>query len=220
MLLDAVLVGAALAGALTGWRRGFVMPLIAVAGVVIGLSALYAGPGASLVPAGAAGIGLGAAVVGIAGGFILRIGSAIASVVHRVGVLRAADNVLGVPLGAATGLVGAYVALAAVLSVDVVLAPLHGKASIDDVAVAAVRAAITAQPQFGVIAEPAVLDEMATVIAKGAIPRDQLASYAGTLAFYEDTVRPQLLGSALGPVMVSLGQYLPIVGRHIDYPTK
>lgn len=220
MLLDAALVGAALAGALAGWRRGFVMPLIAVSGVVLGLSALYAGPGSSLVPAGAAGIGMGAAVVGIAGGFILRIGSAIASVVHRIGVLRAADNVLGAPLGAATGLVGAYIALAALLSVDAVLAPLHGKGSIDDVAVAAVRAAISAQPQFGVIAEPAVLDELAAAIAKGAIPREQLATYAGTLAFYEDTVRPQLLASALGPLVVTAGQHLPVVGRQLDYPTK
>src|SRR6266545_83768 len=104
MVLDVALVGATLAGALAGWRRGFVMPIIATAGVVLGLSTLYAGPGASFVPAGAAGLGLGAAVVGIAGGFVLRIGSAIASVVHRVGLLRAADNVLGLPLGAATGL--------------------------------------------------------------------------------------------------------------------
>lgn len=220
MLVDIALVGAVLAGALAGWRRGFVMPLVALAGVVLGLSALYAGPGSSFVPAGAAGIGLGAAVVGIAGGFVLRIGSAIASVVHRIGLLRAADNVLGVPLGAATGLVGAYIALAAVVSVDVVLAPLHGKGSIDDVAVAAVRAAITAQPQFGVIVDPAVLDEMAAAIATQAIPREQLASYAGTLAFYEDTVRPQLLASALGPLIVGAGQYLPVVGRHLDYPTK
>lgn len=220
MLVDVALIGATAAGALAGWRRGFVMPLIAIAGMVLGLSTLYAGPGSSFVPAGAAGIGMGAAVVGIAGGFVLRIGSGIASVVHRVSVLRAADNVLGLPLGAATGLFGAYMALAAVVSVDVVLAPLHGKASIDDVAVAAVRAAITAQPQFAVIADPAVLDEMAAAIAKGAIPREQLADYGGTLAFYEDTVRPQLLASVLGPVIVGFGQYLPIVGRQLDYPTK
>ncbi len=220
MLLDVALIGATLAGALAGWRRGFVTPLIATAGVVLGLSTLYAGPGSSVVPAGALGIGIGAAVVGIAGGFLLRIGSAIASVVHRISVLRAADNVLGVPLGAATGLVGAYIALAALLSIDIVLAPLHGKASIDDVAVAAVRAAITAQPQFGVIADPAMLDEMAAAIAKNALPREELAKYASTLAFYEDTVRPQLLASALGPLIVGAGQYLPVVGRHLDYPTK
>ena len=194
------------------------MPLIGVGSGLLVLSSVYAGPGASLVPSGAAGLGLGAVLVGIAAGFVLRIASAFSDLVHRVGLLKAADHVLGLPLGIATGFLGAYMALAAVVSVDEALAPLHGKVSIDAAAVAAVRAVVASQPQFGVIAEPAVLDELAVTLAQRAIPREELAKYAQTLAFYEESVRPQLLASVLGPLFVRLGEPLPFVGRQLEYP--
>ena len=68
-----IVVAVVALGAFAGWRRGFIMPLVGVAVGLLGLYALYAGPGASLVPGGVAGIGLGVLVIGIAGTFVLRI---------------------------------------------------------------------------------------------------------------------------------------------------
>lgn len=220
MNIDLVVIAAVALGAFAGWRRGFVMPLIAVAAGLVGLYALYAGPGAGIVPTGTAGIGLGVLVVALAGSLIARIGGVLISLVHRVSVLKAADHTLGVPLGAVTALVGVYVALVAVVSFDAVLAPIHGKPTVDQAAVAAMRAAVAANPQFGVMVDPGILDEMATQVAKSAIPADQLSTIDSTLAFYETDVRPQLLSSALVPAILNVGQYAPFIGRHVAFPMQ
>ena len=219
-MLDLALVAVVALAAFAGWRRGFIGPLFAVALTVFGLYALYAGPGAGLVPSGAAGIGLGVVVIGIASSFVIRIGASLVALVHRVGILKRADHVLGVPMGALTGLVTVYLALVAVVSFDTMLAPFHGKASVDQAAVAAMRAALTANPQFAVMIDPAMLDQLASQVATAAIPADQLAKFDQTLAFYETTVRPQLVSSAIAPVLMAVGERLPFIGRHLEFPTK
>jgi uncharacterized membrane protein required for colicin V production len=219
-MFDIGIAAAVLVSALLGWRKGFIAPLFAVAVTLVGLYALYAGPAAGIVPTGAAGLGLGIVVIGFAATFVTRIGGFLASIVHKVGILKAADQVLGVPLGGATGLVAVYLALVAIVSFDNVIAPLHGKASVDQAAVAAVRAAVAANPQFSVMIDQATLDAMAAQVAKSAIPADQLATFDQTLTTYETNVRPELLASVSAPVILSVGERLPLIGRHVDFPTK
>ncbi|HEY6958248.1 MAG TPA: hypothetical protein VI814_05460 [Candidatus Limnocylindria bacterium] len=219
-MFDLVVVGAVALGAFAGWRRGFVTPLIAVAASLVGLYTLYAGPGQSLVPGGTAGIGLGVIVVTILGGFVLRFASMLVGVVHRVSVLKAGDHVLGVPLGAATALVSVYVALVAVVSFDGLLAPFHGKPTIDEAAVAALKTALAANPQYGVMIDQGTLDAMAAQVTTSAIPADQVAKFDQTLALYEDDVRPALLHSALAPVILGVGEHVPFIGRHVTFPTQ
>lgn len=214
-------IGAAvLISAFLGWRKGFIAPLFAVALTLLGLYALYAGPGKGLVPSGAAGLSLGVVVIGFAATFVTRIGGSLVALVHRVGVLQRADRVLGVPFGALTGLVAAYVAVVAIVSFDNVLAPFHGKATVDQAAVAAMRSAVAANPQFAVMLDPSMLDAMAAQVAKSAIPADQLATFNQTLAFYETTVRPALIASVSAPILLAVGERLPFIGRHLDFPTK
>ncbi len=220
MNIDLVVLVVVALGAFAGWRRGFVMPLIAVGTGLVALYALYAGPGASMVPSGTAGIGLGVLVITLAGTLIGRIGGMLVSLVHRFGILKAADHTLGVPLGAATALVTVYIGLVALVSFDAVLAPIHGKVTVDQAAVAAMRAALAANPQFGVMVDSATLDEMATQVAKSAIPADQLSTIDSTLAFYENDVRPQLLASSLAPMILTVGKYAPFIGRQVQFPTQ
>jgi uncharacterized membrane protein required for colicin V production len=206
--------------AFAGWRKGFVAPLFAVALSLLSLYALYAGPGAGIVPTGTVGIGLGVLVVGLVGSVVGRVGGILVSLVHRVGLLRAADKTLGVPLGALTGLVAVYLALVAVVSFDNLLAPLHGKVSVDQAAVAAVKVALDANPQFAVMLDPGMVDAMATQVAKAAIPADQIQKFDQTLGYYESTVRPQLISSALAPLILSIGERAPLLGRHVVFPDK
>lgn len=219
-MLDLVVVAAVAVGAFAGWRRGFIMPLVAVATSLVGLYALYAGPGQSLVPGGAAGIGLGVIVVTLVGSLIGRFASMLVSLVHRVGVLQRADHVLGVPLGAVTALVTVYIALVAVVSFDGILAPFHGKPTIDQAAVAAMKTALAANPQFSVMMDPGTLDTIAAQVATSAIPADQVAKYDQTLAVYENDVRPQLLHSILAPVILAVGEHAPFIGHKVSYPTE
>lgn len=219
-MIDLVVIAAVALGAFAGWRRGFVMPLVAVGTSLVGLYALYAGPGAGMIPSGTAGIGLGVLLITVAGSLVGRVGGMLAALVARVGVLKAADHTLGLPLGAATALVGVYVALAALVSFDNVLAPLHGKATVDQAAVAALRATLAANPQFSVMIDPSMLDAMASEVATAAIPADQLAKFDVALGFYETTVRPALVGSALAPILIAVGERAPLVGRHVEFPAK
>jgi uncharacterized membrane protein required for colicin V production len=219
-VFDLVVVAVVALTAFVGWRRGFIAPLFALSLSLVGLYAIYAGPGAEMVPSGTAGIGLGVVVLGIASTFLMRIGSTIVGVVHRVGILQKTDHVLGVPMGAVTGVMTVYLALVAIISFDSVIAPLHGKATVDQAAVAAVRAALTANPQFGVMLDAGTLDAMAAQVAKSAVPKDQLAKVAQLLDAYETSVRPALLSSAIAPILLAIGERAPLLGRHVDFPTQ
>jgi uncharacterized membrane protein required for colicin V production len=219
-MLDLAVIAIFAVSAFAGWRKGFLAPLFAIGLSVLGLYVIYNGPAAGAMPTGTAGLGLGVVAVGVASSFVMRIGGVFTSLVHRVKLLNAGDHVLGLPLGAATGLVAVYLGLVAVVSFDTMLAPFHGKPSVDQAAVAAMRAAVAANPQFAVMLDPGTLDAMAKQVAKSAIPADQLATFDQSLAFYEGTARPALLASVSAPIILGLGEHLPFLGRHVDFPTK
>ncbi len=108
----------------------------------------------------------------------------------------------------------------AVISFDAIIAPLHEKATVDQAAVAAVRAAVSANPQFAVMIDPGTLDTLATQVAKSALPADQLSRFDQMLALYETNVRPALLSSAIAPILLGVGEHAPLVGHHVDFPAK
>jgi len=138
--------------------------------------------------------------------------------VYKVPALRRLDQVVGIPLGAVTATVGVYVAVLGVLAVDGWLSPLHGKAAIEIQDVSAVQALAAANPALGMFADPAVLKAMATAATSSPVAADQLAKFDATLAFYEQTVRPELLQSRILPVLLSVGESLPVIGRHAELP--
>jgi len=219
-MADLVIIGAVLFGALAGWRKGFVLPLIALGGALLSIAALYAGPLNGIVPSGTAGLGLGAAALFIGGAVLGRIGGALVGLVYRFQILRRIDKVVGIPLGAATATVAVYVALLGTLALDGWLSPLHGKATIDVQDVSAIQALAAANPSLGIFADPAVLKAMATAATSSPVAADQLAKFDATLAFYEQTLRPELLQSRIVPVLLMLGESLPFIGRHAELPTK
>ena len=59
-----------------------------------------------------------------------------------------------------------------------------------------------------------------TAAAKASIPTEELAKYDAALGFYETSLRPALLSSKLAPALLGLGEHLPVVGQHVDFPTK
>ncbi|HJW49391.1 MAG TPA: CvpA family protein [Candidatus Limnocylindria bacterium] len=219
-MADLVIIGAILFGALAGWRKGFVLPLIALGGALLSIAALYAGPLNGIVPSGTAGLGLGAAALFIGGAVLGRVGGALVGLVYRFQILRRIDKVVGIPLGAVTATVAVYVAILGTLALDGWLSPLHGKAAIEVKDIAAVQALAAANPSLGIFADPAVLQAMATAATSSPVAADQLAKFDQTLAFYEQTVRPELLQSRIVPVLLMLGESLPFIGRHAELPTE
>jgi len=218
-MADLVIVGAIALGAIAGWRKGFVLPLIALGGALLSIASLYAGPLNGIVPSGAAGLGLGVVALFIGGTVLGRLGAVLVGLIHRVSIFRAFDRVAGIPLGAATAAVAVYVALLGTLTVDAWLSPLHGKTAIDVQDIAAVQLVAAANPALGMFADPAVLKALATAATSTPLAADQLGKFDATLAFYEQTIRPELLQSRIVPVFLAFGESLPIIGRHAELPT-
>ena len=217
-MADLVIVGALVFGTIAGWRKGFVLPLIALGGALLSIAALYAGPLSGILPTGTAGLGLGAVALFLGGTILGRVGGVLVGLVYKVPALRRLDQVVGIPLGAATAAVAVYVAVLATLALDGWLSPLHGKATIDLQDIAAVQALAAANPSLGMFADPAVLRAMATAATSSPVAADQLAKFDATLAFYEQTVRPELLQSRIVPVLLAVGESLPVIGRHAELP--
>jgi hypothetical protein len=219
-MADLVIIGAIALGAIAGWRKGFVLPLIALGGALLSIASLYAGPLNGVVPSGAAGLGLGVVALFIGGTVLGRIGAVLVGLVHRVTALRRLDQVVGIPLGAATAAVGVYVAILGTLALDGWLSPLHGKATIELQDIAAVQAIAESNPTLALFADPAVLKALSTAAMSQPVAADQLAKFDATLAFYEQTIRPELLQSRIVPVLLAVGESLPLIGRHAELPAR
>jgi hypothetical protein len=219
-VFDIALGIALAAGAFAGFRKGFIVPLVAQAGALVSLWALYAGPLKGAVPAGATGIGLGLGAVVLGSSILGAIGGVLVRIVYRVGVLEKLDKVLGVPLGAATAAITLYVALVGLTVLDGWLGPLHSTATIGPQQLAAVEKLAAINPTLAAFADPTMLNSIIADAATAPIPAAQLAKYDATLGFYESTIRPAMLASKIAPAILAIGEHLPVIGQHVDFPTK
>ena len=217
-MADLVIIAAVAFGAIAGWRKGFVLPLIALGGALLSIASLYAGPLNGIVPAGTAGLGLGAVALFVGGMLLGRVGGVLVGLVYKVPALRRLDQLVGIPLGGATAVVGVYVAVLGTLALDSWLSPLHGKATLEVQDIAAVQALAAANPSLAMFADPAMLQVMTTAATSSPVAADQLAKFDATLAFYEQTVRPELLQSRIVPVLLTVGESIPVIGRHAELP--
>src|SRR5712691_8827480 len=73
---------------------------------------------------------------------------------------------------------------------------------------------------FAAFADPAMLKLLAQSAAKAPIPSDHLAQFDGALAFYELTIRPELLQSKIAPALLLIGENLPFIGRPATLPAR
>jgi hypothetical protein len=219
-MIDLAIVLALAAGAFAGFRKGFIVPLVVQAGALLSLGAVYAGPLNGTVPSGAAGLGMGIGAVVLGSSILGAVGGILVRLVYRFGVLQRFDKVAGIPLGAATAAITLYVALVGTIALDGWLAPLHGTGVIGPKELAAITKIAAINPTFAAFADPTMLNSIALAAAKAPIPADQLSQYDAALGFYEGQVRPQLLSSKIAPFLLAIGEKLPFVGQHLDFPTK
>lgn len=217
-VVDAVIVLAIALGALAGWRKGFVVPLVAQAGALLALFLVFSGPLSANVPSGAAGIGAGAVAM-IAGSYILgALGGIVMSLVYRFAIFKRADKVAGVPLGAITAAVTVYIGLVAIITVDGWLAPIHDKGSLTQTDIVQLEQVVARNPAAGAFVDPGTLQMMALAASSAPITTDQMAKFNTALAVYETDVRPQLARSVLVPAFLALGEHIPVLGRHVAAP--
>lgn len=220
-MADIVIVVFVLLGALIGFSKGFVLPLVAVGGALFGMALLFTGPLNGSLPSGSAGLGAGAIALGLGGMLFARVGMVAVGLIHRFGLLKKVDKVLGIPIGMATAAVALYVALLGTLTVDAWLDPIHGKAAIGTQEIAALQVLAKANPVLSVFASPTMLQTLLeSAAAKGPVSGDQLSQADAALGFYEQKVRPELLQSRIVPLVLTIGEKLPFIGRPATLPIR
>ena len=220
-MADIVIVVFVLLGALIGFSKGFVLPLVAVGGALFGMALLFTGPLNGSLPSGSAGLGAGAIALGLGGMLFARVGMVAVGLIHRFGLLKKVDKVLGIPIGMATAAVALYVALLGTLTVDAWLDPIHGKAAIGTQEIAALQVLAKANPVLSVFASPTMLQTLLeSAAAKGPLSGDQLSQADAALGFYEQKVRPELLQSRIVPLVLTIGEKLPFIGRPATLPIR
>jgi hypothetical protein len=107
------------------------------------------------------------------------------------------------------------------LTVDAWLDPIHGKAAIGTQEIAALQVLAKANPTLSVFASPTMLQALLeSAAAKGPLSGDQLSQADSALGFYEQKVRPELLQSRIVPVVLTIGEKLPFIGRPATLPTR
>ena len=219
-MADIAIVGFILIGALIGFSKGFVLPLVAAGGALFSIAFLFAGPFNGSVPSGSIGLGAGALALGLGATLFARVGMFVAGLIHRFGFLQKVDKVLGIPIGMATAAVALYVALLGTLTLDAWLDPLHGKAAIGTQDIAALQTIAKANPTLAVFASPTMLQALFESAAKGPVSGDQVSQADAALGFYEQKIRPELLTSKLVPVILAIGEKLPFIGRPATLPAR
>jgi hypothetical protein len=218
-VIDIAIVAFIALGAVVGFGKGFVVPLLAAGGALLTLGALYAGPLTGALPTGTAGLGVGAIALFVGGTLFTTVGTFVVGIVHRVGILARFDSVLGIPLGMATATVTLYVAVVATLVLDGWLDPLHGKTAFGPQEISALQSVAGANPAFATFADPQMLKILAQSAAKAPVASAELEKVDAAVAFYEQKVRPELLQSRIVPVLLTIGEKLPFIGRPAALPT-
>jgi hypothetical protein len=219
-VLDLAIVAFILLGAVIGFGKGFVVPLAAAGGALLTLAVLYAGPLAGALPTGNAGLGVGAIALFVGGTLFSTVAAFVVGIVHRVGLLKRFDKVLGIPLGMATAAVTLYIAVLATLVLDGWLGPLHGKTAFGPQEIAALQAVAGANPAFATFADPQMLKVLAQSAAKAPVASAELEKVDAAVAFYEQKVRPELLASKIVPVLLAIGEKLPFIGHPATLPIR
>jgi hypothetical protein len=217
---DIAIVALVVLGAVIGFSKGFVLPLMAAGGALFTMAFLFAGPVNGVLPSGSAGLGAGAIALGVGATLFARVGMFLVGLIHRFGLFQKVDKVLGIPVGMATAAVVLYVALLGTLTLDAWLEPLHGKTAIGTQEIAALQTIAKANPTLSVFANPTMLQALLeSAAAKGAVSGDQLSQADAALGFYEQKVRPELLASKIVPMLLAIGEKLPFIGRPATLPT-
>lgn len=218
-MADIAIIAFILLGAIVGFAKGFVLPLVAAGGALFTMALIFAGPANGALPTGTAGLGAGAVALGVGATLFARVGMMLAGLIHRFGFLQKIDKVLGIPIGMATAAVALYVALLGTLTLDAWLDPLHGKAAIGTEEITALQTIAKANPTLSVFANPSMLQALLeNATAKGPLSDADLSQADAALGFYEGKIRPELLVSRLIPVFLAVGEKLPFIGRPATLP--
>lgn len=221
-LLDVIILVVLLLGFYFGLLRGLLRPLIAEVGAIAMLAVIAANPGAldNFVPH-AIPRPLAVLLLLVFGGFVFGfIARVVVGAAYHIPLVRPLDRIAGFFFNGLLTFALVYLALSALIALDGALQPIRGLSELGHQQVLALQQSLARNPGAALFVDRNALQQMERDSSNGPIPVSSLGAYDGYLQFYEQDVRPELVGSSLGPIVVKLGERLPLVGHRQAYPAR
>jgi hypothetical protein len=220
-LVDVGIVVVILAGIFLGWRTGLIGALLGQGTFIISYLIISTHP--SLIPGGIprplAPLIL-PAILGVVFGFVGRI---LFSTLFRLPFTRQIDKVLGAVANGALAFAIVYLVLFNLAKAGTVLNPLAQLTQTGSVLpgqIALMQTLLAQNPQAAAMVPSSELSQLSQATAQNPLPISALGEYASVISYYENTLKPQLKGSHLAPIVLRIGAHLPIIGGKATLPTK
>src|SRR5579864_1638910 len=142
------------------------------------------------------------------------IGGAIGGAFHRMEAIRGIDGLLGVFVHGAVTLVVIYLVVSALVTLDNAFQPALQSASLTLKQVTQLETSILSNPITSALVSKSDMQALKTAAAKSnAAHLDSVAGIHQLQQIYSDFLQPQLHSSRSVPLILSIGQHLPLIGH-------
>jgi uncharacterized membrane protein required for colicin V production len=142
------------------------------------------------------------------------VGGAVGGAFHRLEAIRGIDGLLGVVVHAAVTLVVIYLAVSALVTLDNAFEPALRSASLTLKQVNDLESQILSNPVTSALVSKSDLQTLKAQAAKSSGAHlDSVAGIHQLQQIYTDFLQPQLHSSRSVPVILSIGQHLPVIGH-------
>jgi uncharacterized membrane protein required for colicin V production len=142
------------------------------------------------------------------------VGGSIGGAFHRLESIRGIDGLLGVVVHGLVTLVVIYLAISALVTLDNAFEPALKSASLTLTQVNTLESEILSNPITSAMVSKS---DLAALKAAGAKPSgahlDSVAGIHQLQQIYTDFLQPQLHSSRTAPVILSIGQHIPVIGH-------
>jgi hypothetical protein len=142
------------------------------------------------------------------------IGGSIGGAFHRLESIRGIDGLLGVVVHGLVTLVIVYLAISALVTLDNAFEPALKTASLTLTQVNQLESEILSNPITSAMVSKSDIQALkkAAATSSGA-HLDSVAGIHQLQQIYTDFLQPQLLSSRTAPIILGIGQHLPVIGH-------
>jgi hypothetical protein len=142
------------------------------------------------------------------------VGGAVGGAFHRLEAIRGIDGLLGIFVHVVVTVIIAYLAIAALVTLDNSFQPTLKSATLTVKQVDQLESSILSNPITSAMVSKQDLDALKTAAAKPAGARlDSIAGIHQLQQIYTDFLQPQLHSSRTVPIILSIGHHLPFIGK-------
>jgi len=217
LFIDIAIVVALLIAIYVGYQRGVVQPLLVEIFFLIALLIIirdrhaYQAAMEKYLHTNAVLDVFLALIVAVVAGFV---GGQLGAMIHRMPVVRGVDGFLGVFVHAGFAILISYVLLSALVAFDKAFSPTVNAASLTLKQVQTLQSNIEGNPLAAFFVDEKDLAKLRQEATTSGGARLETVSQLSQLQnFYEQFLQPQLASSRAAPIIMSIGQKIPVIGH-------